>query len=88
MRPRATHGHTQTQMSKLQLMCGGQISKQTGLSSVGINYVDEVNRQMEEQQFATLLHRQNNLGPVGATGSYGSAGPVGATYTSAKSIRR
>lgn len=41
----------QRQMAKLQLMMGGQLSKQTGLRTVGEDYFDEVKRQMEEQQF-------------------------------------
>jgi hypothetical protein len=41
----------QRQMAKLQLMMGGQVSKQTGLRSVGIDYYDETKRQMDEQKF-------------------------------------
>jgi hypothetical protein len=49
----------QRQMAKLQLMMGGQVSKQTGLRSVGINYFDETKRQMEEQEFEA--EQQNKL---------------------------
>lgn len=49
----------QKQMAKLQLMMGGQASKQTGLASVGINYHDEIKRQMDEQKFEA--EQQNKL---------------------------
>lgn len=41
----------QRQMSLLQLMMGGQVSKQTGLKAVGRDYFEEVRRQMEEAKF-------------------------------------
>jgi hypothetical protein len=41
----------QRQMSKLQLMMGGQVSQQTGLRSIGVDYFDETRRKMEEQKF-------------------------------------
>ncbi len=49
----------QRNMAKLQLMMGGQTSKQTGLQSVGANYFDEVRRQIEEQKFEAEM--QNKL---------------------------
>lgn len=49
----------QRQMAKLQLMMGGQVSKQTGLRSVGINYFDETRKQMGEQKFEAEM--QNEL---------------------------
>lgn len=49
---RVTHADdVQRQMSKLQLMMGGQISQSTGLKSVGLDYRDEIKRQMEDQRF-------------------------------------
>lgn len=41
----------QRQASKLQLMMGGQISQSTGLKSVGLDYRDEIKRQMDDQRF-------------------------------------
>lgn len=41
----------QRQMAKLQMMIGGQVSKQTGLASVGINYFDEEKRKSNETKF-------------------------------------
>ena len=49
----------QRQMSKLQLMMSGQASKQTGLTSVGLDYFDELRRQMEEQKYEA--EQQENL---------------------------
>lgn len=46
-------------VAKLQLMMGGQLSKQTGLGSVGVNFFDETKRQMEEQRFEA--EQQNKL---------------------------
>jgi hypothetical protein len=37
--------------SKLQLMMGGQISQTTGLKSVGLEYREEIRRQMDDQRF-------------------------------------
>ncbi|MEM5809027.1 MAG: hypothetical protein QXH92_03910 [Candidatus Aenigmatarchaeota archaeon] len=39
-------------MSRLQLMMGGQISQTTGLKSVGLDFREEVQRQMDEQRFS------------------------------------
>lgn len=39
------------QMAKLQLMTSQQISQQTGLSSVGVNWKDEFRRKLEEQKY-------------------------------------
>lgn len=39
------------QMAKLQLMTGHQISQQTGLKSVGVDWKDEFRRMLEEQKF-------------------------------------
>ena len=50
---RVTHADdVQRQMSKLQLMMGGQISQSTGLKSVGLDYRDETQRMMEDQRFS------------------------------------
>lgn len=50
---RVTHADdVQRQMSKLQLMMGGQISQSTGLKSVGLDFQDETQRMMEDQRFS------------------------------------
>jgi hypothetical protein len=49
----------QRQMAKLQLLMGGQISKQTGLRSVNVDFFDETRRQMQEQRFEA--EQQNKL---------------------------
>jgi hypothetical protein len=41
----------QRQMSKLQLMMGGQLSKETGLATIGVKYREEVRRMNDEQVF-------------------------------------
>jgi len=38
------------QMAKLQLMMGGQVSRTTGLASVGIEYAEEERRKLEEER--------------------------------------
>jgi len=49
---RVTHADdVQRQMSKLQLMMGGQVSQSTGLKSVGLDFRDETQRMMEDQRF-------------------------------------
>ena len=49
---RVTHADdVQRQMSKLQLMMGGQISQSTGLKGIGLDFRDEVQRMMEDQRF-------------------------------------
>jgi hypothetical protein len=49
---RVTHADDlQRSMARLQLMMGGQVSKQTGLKSIGVDYFDETKRQIEEQKF-------------------------------------
>lgn len=40
------------QMAKLQLMMGGQISKTTGLSTVGLEFIEEERRKLEEQRIS------------------------------------
>lgn len=48
---RVTHADDlNRQMAKLQLMQGQQISKSTGLKSVGIDYEEEVRRMLEEER--------------------------------------
>ena len=48
---RVTHADDlNRQMAKLQLMMGGQISKSTGLKSVGLDYDEETKRTLEEEQ--------------------------------------
>lgn len=48
---RVTHADDlNRQMAKLQLMQGQQISKSTGLKSVGIDYEDEVRQMLEEER--------------------------------------
>lgn len=48
---RVTHADDlNRQMAKLQLMMGGQISKSTGLKSVGLDYDEETKRTLEEQR--------------------------------------
>lgn len=48
---RVTHADDlNRQMAKLQLMQGQQISKSTGLKSVGIDYEEEVKRMLEEER--------------------------------------
>jgi hypothetical protein len=39
------------QMAKLQLMTGHQISQQTGLKSIGVDWKEEFRRMLEEQKF-------------------------------------
>jgi hypothetical protein len=49
---RVTHADDlNRQQAKLQLMMGGQISATTGLKSIGLEYRDEVKRQMDDQHF-------------------------------------
>ncbi len=43
------------QMAKLQLMMGGQISKTTGLASVGLDNQEETRKKLEEQQLEAEL---------------------------------
>ena len=38
------------QMAKLQMMMGGQISKTTGLATVGLDHIEELRKQLEEQR--------------------------------------
>lgn len=48
---RVTHADDlNRQMAKLQLMQGQQISKRTGLKSVGLDYQDEVKQMLEEEK--------------------------------------
>lgn len=48
---RVTHADDlNRQMAKLQLMQGQQISKSTGLKSVGVDYEEEVKRMLEEER--------------------------------------
>lgn len=48
---RTTHADDlNRQMAKLQLMMGKEISKTTGLKSVGLDYDEEVRRQLEEEK--------------------------------------
>ncbi len=48
---RVTHADDlNRQMAKLQLMQGQQISKSTGLGSVGLNYEEEMKRMLEEER--------------------------------------
>lgn len=48
---RVTHADDlNRQMAKLQLMQGQQISKTTGLGSVGVDYEEEMNRMLEEER--------------------------------------
>lgn len=48
---RVTHADDlNRQMAKLQLMQGQQISKSTGLSSVGLDYEEEMKRMLEEER--------------------------------------
>lgn len=48
---RVTHADDlNRQMAKLQLMMGGQISKSTGLKSVGLDYDEETKRTLEEER--------------------------------------
>lgn len=48
---RVTHADDlNRQMAKLQLMQGQQISKSTGLSSVGLDYRDEIRQMLEEER--------------------------------------
>lgn len=50
---RVTHADDlNRQMAKLQLMMGGQISKTTGLSSVGMEFLEEERRKLEEERIA------------------------------------
>jgi len=49
---RVTHADDlQRQQTKLQLMGSGQVSPTTGLKSVGLDYRDEVQRNMDDQRF-------------------------------------
>lgn len=49
---RVTHADDlQRQQTKLQLMGSGQVSPTTGLKSIGLEYRDEVQRNMEDQRF-------------------------------------
>jgi hypothetical protein len=49
---RVTHADDlQRQQTKLQLMGSGQVSQTTGLKSVGLDYRDEVQRNMDDQRF-------------------------------------
>jgi len=41
----------QRSMAKLQLMMGGQISKETGLATIGVKFRDETRRKNEEAEF-------------------------------------
>ena len=50
---RVTHADDMNrQMAKLQLMMGGQISKTTGLASVGMEFLEEERRKLEEERIA------------------------------------
>ena len=50
---RVTHADDlNRQMAKLQLMMGGQISRTTGLSSVGLEFSEEERRKLEEERIA------------------------------------
>lgn len=50
---RVTHADDlNRQMAKLQLMMGGQISRTTGLSSVGLDFSDEERRKLEEERIS------------------------------------
>ena len=56
---RVTHADDlNRQMAKLQLMQGGQISKTTGLGSVGINHVEEERMKLEEDKEAAKLQEE------------------------------
>lgn len=49
---RVTHADDiQRQTATLQLMMGGQVSQTTGLSSVGLDFRDEVQRMMSDQRY-------------------------------------
>lgn len=51
---RVTHADDlNRQMAKLQLMMGGQISRTTGLGSVGIDFVEEERRKIEEERISS-----------------------------------
>lgn len=57
---KVTHADdAQRQMAALQLMMGGQLSKQTGLKAIGANYFDEVRRQTDESEFEA--EQQNKM---------------------------
>ena len=57
---RVTHADDlNRQMAKLQLMQGQQISKSTGLKSVGIDYEDEVKRMLEEERIYAEEQQRN-----------------------------
>lgn len=48
---RVTHADDlNRQMAKLQLMMGGQLSRTTGLSSVGVDFAEEERRKLEEER--------------------------------------
>jgi hypothetical protein len=50
---RVTHADDlNRQMAKLQLMMGGQISRSTGLTSVGLDFLDEERTKLEEERIA------------------------------------
>jgi hypothetical protein len=83
----------QRQMSKLQLMMGGQISKETGLQTIGVKYREEVRRMNDEQVFeaeqqqkaqeemeqaATMNQMVQPPQPGGPGGAPGGAPPGGA----------
>jgi hypothetical protein len=49
---RVTHADDlNRQQAKLQLMMGGQISQTTGLKSIGLDYKDEIDKQMDDQRY-------------------------------------
>lgn len=51
---RVTHADDlNRQMAKLQLMMGGQISRTTGLSTVGLDFNEEERRKLEEERIST-----------------------------------
>lgn len=57
---RVTHADDlNRQMAKLQLMQGQQISKSTGLKSVGIDYEEEVKRMLEEERIYAEEQERN-----------------------------
>lgn len=57
---RVTHADDlNRQMAKLQLMQGQQISKSTGLKSVGLDYEDEIKRMLEEERIYAEEQQRN-----------------------------
>jgi hypothetical protein len=89
---RVTHADDlNRQQAKLQLMMGGQVSQTTGLKSIGLDFHDETQRQMDDQRYqaeqqakltkemdqAATMEQMNQAPGAGAPGQQQAGGQRG-----------